>query len=124
MPATGLTWSGIDALTSGLVGLAATWKQEAQQDAAAAASAHAAAISRVYQAHRRTGVLAASVSVTPITGGRVGAKVTADAPYARHFENGTRYMPPQGIFRDAGKSAAQAMLAAADRRVMAPVILR
>ena len=46
------------------------------------------------------------------------------APHTRYFEYGTRYMAGARVFRPAATEAGAAYLAAAERRVHAPLILR
>ncbi len=118
---TGLHWTGVESLISGLTSIAAEYKRDAQQDAAAAARAHAGAMTRVYQAHRKTGALAASVTITTTQN---GMRIEATAPHAKYAEYGTRYMAAFGVFQSAGVQAGRAMQAAAERRVSAPKTLR
>lgn len=117
----GMTWQGLPAFLAALRQTVDDYKAGAQQDAVAAAQAQARTVRAVYQAHRRTGALAASVEVTST---HTGARVEATAKHAKYFEHGTRYMAGAEVFQPAARQAGAAMRAAAERRVTASKIIR
>ena len=120
---TGLTWTGVSALIAALRGEPEYDKAGARRDAEAAAATQVRAITSVYQAHRRTGALAGSVSVSPASIASVAIRVRASAPHAKYFEFGTRRSDAFGVFVPAAISSRRAFIEAGERRVQAPRLL-